>query len=635
MDFPFDRNADPIQGQRVSSFLKKSGVLLTTLAILCWTSCSPTRTPQSAANPGPRILPTESLNDPLEPVNRGFWAANRGLLVGVLQPAGRAWRTVMPEPARESIRNFGRNANYPGRVVNHMLQGRWQGAGDESLRFLTNTTVGVAGLFDVASRWDIPKSDAAFGQTFMQWGWQPRTYLMLPVFGPSDETNTVGLAGDRLAEPLNYIEPLNYATAVTSFNKLSKTTDDVVRFAESSADPYADSKIMWTHAVAPGEPDMKLRGPVDIPTLETLELARVQCEDPEFPTRGRRLGVRMESTGRTMHFNCWMQKQPAPLVYLNPGLGGHRLSLSLLSLAEHLHQNGYSVVTTTSVFHPEFMERAASAGVPAYPPTDRADLLAMFAAIDKELERRHPGKLGERSLVGFSMGGFHALHLAATENTRPADSLRFARYVAINPPVDLHHGIRNLDKYALAANAWPQSERDSRIDNTFLKVVKLARNPPAADAGPPFDATESKLLIGLTFRMVLRDIIFSTESRHPSGMLQNPVSKWRRDPVYQEILGYSYEDYFIKMVVPHYRSLGVGLLDFKREADLQNHSRGLASNSKARVITNRNDFIMAPDDISWLQSTFGKGRLHLFPTGGHLGNLGDEKLHDALIRALR
>jgi ABC-type transporter lipoprotein component MlaA len=613
--------------------------ILLPVGVLLLASCASSHGPAGlrpvAGSSAPRTVPTGAMTDPLEPVNRSLWVVNRALLVGVIQPGGQAWRAVVPQPARESIQHFARNVSYPGRVVNHMLQNRWQGAGDESLRFLTNTTVGIGGIFDVASRWDIPKSNAHFGETFMKWGWRPQTYLMLPVFGPSDECHLTGIAGDRIAEPLNYFPPLNYLTAVTSFNRLSKTTDEFVRLIESSSDPYADTKLIWTHAATPGEPDMSLRGPVDVSTLETLALARIQCLDPEFPVQGRRMSVRMASTGRMMPFNYWLQKQPAPLVYINPGLGGHRLTLTQLSLAEHLYENGFSVVTTTSLFHPEFMERAASTKLPAYPPADRADLLAMLTAIDARLERKHPGMLGERSLVGFSMGGFHTLHLAATENTRPPDSLRFARYVAINPPVDLHRGVEELDQYALAANAWPENERDARIDNTFLKVVKLSQHAPAPDAVPPFEGTESKLLIGLTFRMILRDMIFSTQSRHNGGALQNPVSKWRREAVYQEILGYSYEDYFRKMALPHYQSLGIGMEDFTREADLGNYSRNLAANPKARVITNRNDFIIGPDDVSWLQKTFGNGRLHLFPNGGHLGNLGDERLHDALLNALR
>jgi pimeloyl-ACP methyl ester carboxylesterase len=281
------------------------------------------------------------------------------------------------------------------------------------------------------------------------------------------------------------------------------------------------------------------------------------------------------------------------------------------------------------------MSRVSSAKVPAYPPTDRSDVLAMLEAIDAHLERRHPDLLGERSLVGFSMGGFQALQLAATEGRRSTGSLRFARYVAINPPVDLHHGVTELDSFAVAANEWPESERDALIDNTFLKVVKIATQGPGPGKAPPFDGTQSKLLIGLSFRMVLRDIIYDCESRHDLGALQSPVSRWRRHEAYQEIMGFSFEDYFRKIVVPYYQTQGVGMADFKREADLRSYTSGLASNRKARVITNRNDFIKNPNDLSWMQGTFSGERLRVFPNGGHLGNLGDEKLHDALLKALR
>ena len=75
-----------------------------------------------------------------------------------------------------------------------------------------NTTVGVAGFIDVASKWKIPKSDADFGQTFGQWGWKPGCYIMLPIFGPSNERDTLGLAADTAANPLTYIAPYPIST---------------------------------------------------------------------------------------------------------------------------------------------------------------------------------------------------------------------------------------------------------------------------------------------------------------------------------------------------------------------------------------------------------------------------------------
>ena len=69
---------------------------------------------------------------------------------------------------------------------------------------------GVAGFWDVATQWKIPKSDADFGQTFGQWGWRPHFFLMLPVFGPSNDRDTVGLAADTAANPLLYIAPYKF-----------------------------------------------------------------------------------------------------------------------------------------------------------------------------------------------------------------------------------------------------------------------------------------------------------------------------------------------------------------------------------------------------------------------------------------
>ncbi|MFN7342720.1 MAG: MlaA family lipoprotein, partial [bacterium] len=78
--------------------------------------------PAGSVTPFPDVL-----NDAGEPVNRGIWVVNEGLLVGVIHPTAKVYRTVVPSRARESIRDFGRNVTYPGRVVNHMLQGRWDG----------------------------------------------------------------------------------------------------------------------------------------------------------------------------------------------------------------------------------------------------------------------------------------------------------------------------------------------------------------------------------------------------------------------------------------------------------------------------------------------------------------------------
>ena len=151
---------------------------------------------------------------------------------------------------------------------------------------------------------------------------------------------------------------------------------------------------------------------------------------------------------------------------------------------------------------------------------------------------------------------------------------------------------------------------------------------------PPFDAIESKYLIGLTFRITLRDIIYSSQTRQNMGVVQAPLTKWRREEAYHEIMKYSYKDYFLKMAVPYYRSQGVSMNQLTREGNLRTHASRLRKQGKIRLITNRNDFLLPSRDLSWLKSTFKPSQLTVFPDGGHLGNLGAPPVQSAVLKAM-
>lgn len=598
-------------------------------------ACSPVTPPaQNAGSQKPSSFP-DFLSDPLEPINRGVWAVNEGVMLGVIRPTGRVYRTVVPTQVRRSVKNFGRNITYPGRLVNHVLQGRWSGAGDESLRFVCNSTVGVAGLFDVATKWDIPKSNADFGQTFSYWGWKPNTYVMLPLLGPSDDSHAVGFAADRFAEPLNYVNQYSYLSAAVTANGIAESTEIASQFIETESDPYVGTKYIWSYAAKEEEPMWESNGPKDIPTLQTLNVALIRTQDPKFIERGREMSVRLPSTGRNMKFNYWLQPGTAPLVYVAPGLGTHRLSTPTLSVAESLYLDGYSVVTTTGLFHPEFMQQASTSQLPAYPPMDCRDLLIEMTAFDQALEKKFQGRFGKRALVGFSMGGFQAMYLAAREKNEQAGLLRFDRYVALNLPVDIQYGAKVIDDLSASSMAaWSDGERQAMINNAIHKVAKLPTLPRSAGGVPPFDANESKFLVGLSFKVTLRDTIYDSQRRNNMGVLQTPITPWRRDESYRELSDYSLRDYFLRFVVPYYQTRGVGLGDFAREVSLKSYGKQLRAQSKARVIVNRNDFLLRPQDTSWLQTTMGSSRIKVFADGGHLGNLSSAPFQKAISDSL-
>jgi len=537
-------------------------------------------------------------------------------------------------PVRGSIKDFSRNITWPGRFINHVLQGRWSGAGDETLRFCCNTTVGIGGFFDVASKWRIPKSDANFSQTFGKWGWKPQSYIVLPFYGPSDDRHAIGLAADKAVEPWNYAYPYTIASYASVYNQATDITEEARRISQAEPDSYELVKYAWSYGSKDEQPDWSIKGPVDVPTLQTLSLISITYQDPAFLDHGHEISVRIPTTGRKLKFDYWLQPGPAPLVYILPGLSSHRLSASTLSLAEHLHNNGFSVVTTTSVFHPEFMENASSAALPIYPPVDSRDLLVALTEADRALTAKYPGRFQKRALVGCSMGGFMTMRLGAYENQASPELLRFDRYVAIDAPVDLIHGADCLDAFQDAPKAWPEATRQARANNALHKVASIGALTSAASNVPAFDKTESEYLIGLTFRIGLRDVIYSSQMRNNLGVLQTPLSSLRREPCYQEIMGFSYRDYFLKFAVPYYQKQGIGLKQLTREANLRTHESQLRKQSKIRVLVNRNDFLLPPGDLAWLQVTFPPSQLKVFPDGGHLGNLASPPMQKAVIASL-
>ena len=625
------------------------------------------------------VLP-KSVPDPIEPFNRVMWGFNVGLMTDIIKPTSRVYRFVVVKPVRTGIGNFGRNLTYPGRLINNLLQGKWSGAGDESWRFVCNTTVGVAGFWDVATQWKIPKSDADFGQTFGQWGWKPHFYIMLPLFGPSNDRDTVGLAADTAANPLIYISPYafvaddpltwlgpyTYLSYVIMYNNLSDSVGGYVRFSQAEMDPYSEIQYAWTFVRANRVANFQVKGKQDPASLETLESVFFTFKDPAFPDYGKTRSVLIPATGKKLKFTFWLQPGQANVVYIVPGLGGHRLSEASLALAELVYKNGFSAVLVSSPFNFEFMENASTVALPAYLPVDGHDLDVALTEIDRHLNKLYPDRLGNKALLGYSMGAFQSLFVAATGPTNqycivtkgsvlrfpqgkqgvkevripPVTNqvplIQFDRYVAISPPVRLMHGVAELDDYYQAPMNWPETNRTDDIENTFLKVAALSQDTLTPQTSLPFNAIESKFLIGLTFRLSLRDIIYSSQQRNNQGVLQHRIDNFRRDPVYQEILQYSYQDYFDKFAIPYYSAHGIAspAATLETAGDLRTYEAGLRANPDIRIICNQNDFLLTDEDLAWLHATFGPEQLTVFPQGGHLGNLSNPAVQKSILAAL-
>ncbi len=140
--------------------------------------------------------------DPWEKFNRKMHAINTTVDHAMIHPVAVTYVHVVPRPLRTGVSNFFHNITGPSNIVNSLLQGKPSQAGDSLFRFLVNSTFGIGGLFDVATKIHIPDKSNDFGKTFATWGWKNSRYLELPVFGPRTVRDATGMVGDIPLTPL-------------------------------------------------------------------------------------------------------------------------------------------------------------------------------------------------------------------------------------------------------------------------------------------------------------------------------------------------------------------------------------------------------------------------------------------------
>jgi len=159
--------------------------------------------------------------DPFSGYNRAMTGFNDKLYFWVVKPVAKGYRWILPEFARRGINNFFDNLRYPVHVVNNLLQLKLKNAGVETVRFVTNSTIGVLGLWDPAKVWfGLEARPEDFGQTLGHWGVGAGPHIVLPVLGPSNLRDALALAPDWI-----YLDPINNLTRVSEWANLDPLTE--------------------------------------------------------------------------------------------------------------------------------------------------------------------------------------------------------------------------------------------------------------------------------------------------------------------------------------------------------------------------------------------------------------------------
>ena len=187
-------------------------------------------------------------DDPLEDVNRAVFEFNQVIDSVILKPAAEVYVFLLPEVVRQRITNVLRNLGEPLNLVNNLGQGKFERAGSTLTRFAINSTIGVGGVFDVATDWGYPRAHEDFGQTLASWGIGDSPFLMLPVLGPTNPRDAIGFGVDMVADPMSYVlvDEAGLARSITSgVSQRAQYLDELETLESTSVDFYAALRELY------------------------------------------------------------------------------------------------------------------------------------------------------------------------------------------------------------------------------------------------------------------------------------------------------------------------------------------------------------------------------------------------------
>lgn len=211
--------------------------------------------------------------DPWQRVNRGVFKFNDAFDRAIFAPVARTYVHVVPQMFRTGIGNFFNNLTYPEVIVNALLQGKPKAFARDTGRLVVNSTMGIGGLFDPATRMGLTLEDRDFGQTFGKWGVPSGPFVELPILGPSDVRDAIGLVPAEYADPRHYLQNQywDYGLALLNAVKIRADLLPLTDMAAKTFDPYAFERNAYLQ-----QRDFMVKGPQENKNSAEEELKQLQ-----------------------------------------------------------------------------------------------------------------------------------------------------------------------------------------------------------------------------------------------------------------------------------------------------------------------------------------------------------------------
>lgn len=225
----------------------------------------------------------DKTNDPFEPVNRKIFSFNLFVDRILLRPIAVTYEAAVPEVGRNAIRHFLDNLGEPIVFANNMLQGEFRRAHDTAGRFLTNSTLGLGGTIDIATKAGLEKQSGDFGQTLWRWGVPDGPYIVLPILGPSNPRDAIGTGVDGYADPYSHafsgtsIDNADYGRyLINGVDQRARNIQTLDELQRNAIDFYAQLRSLFRQHRAS---ELRHGEPAPLPELDNPDLDSIY-KDP-------------------------------------------------------------------------------------------------------------------------------------------------------------------------------------------------------------------------------------------------------------------------------------------------------------------------------------------------------------------
>ena len=633
--------------------------------------------------------------DKFENFNRKVFIFNLKLNKYIIRPISIVYASVLPKYEMARVQSAFVNMEFPIRCMSCLLQKDFKSSKTETVRFLTNTTLGVGGLYDPAkNHFKIEPVREDMAQALAHSKIKRGHYLFLPIIAPGNVRDHFGTLLDVPLNPTSYvfgpiaagIKAVALVNKATNLQTIIKTLDDTY------ADPYevtkklcgvdryiknsnldrdevlekqtASQDVVKINNISNVSNDLdinagsKTKLPADIelggydpqnPLIDAMRTALFNDNSidvsgwTELSVWNRSFSKQIKTSSVSIYpkrpnykYRYILQKnKTAPLAIIYPSIGENIMSHHAKVLAKMFYDEGYSVLIQGSPFQWEFVKSMPDYYRPGLPSQDAQYLRIVTAKIINELEHKIGYKFNTKILVGTSFGAMTTLFVASQEEALEASgkyNLGISKYISINPPVEIFFALKQIDKYS---QDWKNNHNDLklRVAITAEKIIKEAQKISAENTEGISKNNDVSLPFTNDEAGLITGFIMKQKLSDVIFTIENG-SKSKKSDIYKSINNMGFQDYGQKYLQESLTVVTQSNEQLNDGASLYGLSDFLQESEKYKIYHAVDDYYTTPEQLTWLKKQSGNKAI-FFSNGSHLGFLYRQEFLDEFKNDIR